>query len=111
MLGDCLPTANVWIFIVMELIINIKHLNYESRKGTIQNYFANPKNHVESISFRQIAFEKFVRSKKQFQILVLIQRSINNMKIENSLQPKNLSKIQKISSNREEHFVTWHLRQ
>ena len=33
------------------------------------------------------------------------------MKIENSLQPKNLSKIQKISSNREEHFVTWHLRQ
>ena len=53
----------------MELIINIKHLNYESRKGTIQNYFANPKNHVESISFRQIAFEKFVRSKKQFQTL------------------------------------------
>ena len=33
------------------------------------------------------------------------------MKIENSLQPKNLSKIQKISLNREEHFVTWHLRQ
>ena len=111
MLGDRLPTANVWIFIFMEEIINIKHLNYESRKGTIQNYFANPKNHVESISFRQIAFEKFVRSKKQFQILVLIQRSTNNMKIENSLQPKNLSKIQKISSNREEHFVTWHLRQ
>lgn len=39
MLGDRLPTANVWIFIVMEVIIDIKHLNYESRKGTIQNYF------------------------------------------------------------------------
>ena len=36
MLGDRLPTANVWIFIFMEVIINIKHLNYESRKGTIQ---------------------------------------------------------------------------
>ena len=89
----------------------IKTKPCESRKGTIQKYFANPKKFIESTSFRQIAFEKFVRSKKQFQILVLIQRSINNMKIENSLQPKNLSKIQKISSNREEHFVTWHLRQ
>ena len=74
MLGDRLPTANVWIFIVMEVIINIKHLNYESRKGTIQNYFANPKNHVESISFRQIAFEKFVRSTNPG----LIHRSTNN---------------------------------
>ena len=78
MLGDRLPTANVWIFIAMEVIINIKHLNYESRKGTIQNYFANPKNHVESISFRQIAFEKFVRSKKTISNPGLLHGSTNN---------------------------------
>ena len=58
------------------------------------------------MSFRQIAFEKFVGSKKNNLNPGLIQRSANNMKIENSLQPKNLSKIQKISSNHEEHFVT-----
>ena len=39
-----------------------------SRKGTIQEYFANPKKYSESISFRQIAFEKFVKSTKQIQI-------------------------------------------
>ena len=32
------------------------------------------------------------------------------MQIENSLQSKNLSKIQKIFANREKYFVTWHLR-
>ena len=91
----------------MEVIINIKHLNYESRKGTIQNYFANPKNHVESISFRQIAFEKFVRSKKQFQILAyFIDPQITFIEIENSLQSRNLSKIQKIFVDREKYFVT-----
>ena len=33
------------------------------------------------------------------------------MKIENRLQSKNLSKIQKIFAYREKYFVTWHLRQ
>ena len=41
---------------------------YGSRKGTIQKCFANPKKYSESISFRQIAFEKFVKSTKQIQI-------------------------------------------
>ena len=44
--------------------------HYGSRKGTIQKYFANPKKYSESLSFRQIAFEKVVKSRKQFQILV-----------------------------------------
>ena len=33
------------------------------------------------------------------------------MKIENSLESKNLSKIQKIFTITEKYFVTWHLRQ
>ena len=37
---------------------------YGSRKGTIQKCFTNPKKYSESISFRQIAFEKFVKSTK-----------------------------------------------
>ena len=41
---------------------------YGSRKGTIQKCFTNPKKYSESISFRQIAFEKFVKSTKQIQI-------------------------------------------
>ena len=44
--------------------------HYGSRKGTIQKYFANPKKYSESLSIRQIAFEKVVKSRKQFQILV-----------------------------------------
>ena len=51
---------------------------YGSRKGTIQKYFANPKKYSESISFRQIAFEKFVKSTKQIQIrdFLLIYRAL-----------------------------------
>ena len=57
--------------------IYFNHLNFadvgfttEAEKGTIQKYFANPKRCLESISFKQIAFEKFLKSRKQFQILV-----------------------------------------
>ena len=51
---------------------------YGSRKGTIQKYFANPKKYSESISFKQIAFEKFVKSTKQIQIrdFLLIYRAL-----------------------------------
>ena len=37
-------------------------------RGTIQKCFVNPRKYSESISFRQIAFEKFVKSTKQIQI-------------------------------------------
>ena len=37
-------------------------------QDTSLQYFANPKKYSESISFRQIAFEKFVKSTKQIQI-------------------------------------------
>ena len=51
---------------------------YGSRKGKIQKYFANPKKYSESISFKQIAFEKFVKSTKQTQIreFLLIYRAL-----------------------------------
>ena len=51
---------------------------YGSWKGKIQKYFANPKKYSESISFKQIAFEKFVKSTKQTQIreFLLIYRAL-----------------------------------
>ena len=49
----------------------------------------------------------FVKSRKQFQILFkFIDSQTNFMKIENSLQSENLSKIQKIFANREKYFFT-----
>ena len=52
----------------------------EVRKPKRENpkYFANPKKYSESISFRQIAFEKFVKSTKQIQIrdFLLIYRAL-----------------------------------
>ena len=77
----------------------IKTEPYESRKN-IKDRCLSDKSLLKSLSDRKNNLNPG-----------LIQRYANNMKIENSLQPKNLSKIQNISSNREEHFVTWHLRQ
>ena len=52
----------------------------EVRKPKVDNpkYFANPKKYSKSISFRQIAFEKFVKSTKQIQIrdFLLIYRAL-----------------------------------
>ena len=52
----------------------------EVRKPRRENpkYFANPKKYSESISFRQIALEKFVKSTKQIQIrdFLLIYRAL-----------------------------------
>ena len=52
----------------------------EVRKPKMDNpkYFANPKKYSKSISFRQIAFEKFVISTKQIQIrdFLLIYRAL-----------------------------------
>ena len=52
----------------------------EVRKPKMDNpkYFANPKKYSKSISFRQIAFEKFVKSTKQIQIrdFLLIYRAL-----------------------------------
>ena len=54
--------------------IYFNHLNFadvrfttEAEKETIKNILQIRK---ESISFKQIAFEKFLKSRKQFQILV-----------------------------------------
>ena len=46
-----------------------KIINYGSREGTIQKYFANPKKYFKSQYFSQITVEKFDRSKKLLQIL------------------------------------------
>ena len=55
----------------------------EVRKPKRDNpkYFANPKKYSESISFRQIAFEKFVKSTKQIQIrdFLLIYRALKTL--------------------------------
>ena len=72
---------------------------YGSRKGKIQNYFVNPKKYLESISFRQIALKKFFKSRKQLQILIQF-IDLQTIKIRNSLQSKNLSKILKICEPR-----------
>ena len=79
-------------------------LRYGSRKIFCRSEKNNPN---LTVSFRKIAFEKFVKSRKQFQILVkFIDSQTNFTKIENSLQSENLSKIQKIFANREKYFFT-----
>ena len=55
---------------IVRIIFTPEIINYRNRKGTVQKYFANPKKYLESISFIQIACEKFVKSRKQFQILI-----------------------------------------
>ena len=40
------------------------------QKGLSKNILQIPKKYLESIYFRQIASEKFVKSRNQFQILV-----------------------------------------
>ena len=55
---------------IVRIIFTPEIINYRNRKGAVQKYFANPKKYSESISFIQIACEKFVKSRKQFQILV-----------------------------------------
>ena len=42
----------------------------EAEKGQSKNILQIRKKNSESLSFRQIAFEKVVKSRKQFQILV-----------------------------------------
>ena len=51
---------------------------------------------LESLSFRQIAFGKFFKSAEMVR-----SKQITFMKIENSLQSKDLFKIQRILSNQE----------
>ena len=90
------PVNSNYDYYTTESLIWYKFTKYGSRKGTIQKYFENPKKYLESISFRQIAFEKFLKSRNQFQILAyFIDPQESFMKIENSLQSKNLSKIRK----------------
>ena len=55
---------------IVRIIFTPEIINYRNRKGAVQKYFANLKNYSESISFIQIACEKFVKSRKQFQILI-----------------------------------------
>ena len=47
-----------------------KMLVTEAEKGHPKIFCKSEKKYLESISFRQIAFKKFVKSKKQFKILV-----------------------------------------
>ena len=44
-------------------------VNYGSREGTIQKYFANPQNFFKSQYYSQITVEKFDKSKKLLKIL------------------------------------------
>ena len=62
------PVNSNYDYYTTEFLIWYKFTKYGSRKGTIQKYFENPKKYLESISFRQIAFEKFLKSRNQFQI-------------------------------------------
>ena len=55
---------------IVRIIFTPEIINYRNRKGAVQKYFANLKKYSESISFIQIACEKFVKSRKQFQILI-----------------------------------------
>ena len=55
---------------IVRIIFTPDITNYRNRKGAVQKYFSNPKKYSESISFIQIACEKFVKSRKQFQILI-----------------------------------------
>ena len=55
---------------IVRIIFTQEIINYRNRKGAVQKYFANPKKYSESISFIQIACEKLVKSRKQFQILI-----------------------------------------
>ena len=63
------PVNSNYDYYTTESLIWYKFIKYGSRKGTIQKYFENLKKYLESISFRQIAFEKFLKSRNQFQIL------------------------------------------